>query len=172
MQRSTPISGFLGLAIALALGALACQPPAAETEGTAEAAVDTAAIMAELDSMRTAYEEAVAAGDVDAQAAIFAPDAHYSTPGSPPVQGREAIRAAIEAGTPPGATLSIEPIETRIMSPDWLYEYGTGTFSFTPEGAEEPVEMASTYLVVFQRTTEGWRIRAESLSSEGPPPGM
>lgn len=164
-------------ALALSVGAAACQPPAPEGEGGEaamdtgqETAVDTAAIMAELDSMRTAFEEAVAAGDFEAQAAIYASDAIYSEPGLPPVRGRDSIRTALERGTPPGATLEIEPMETRILGPDWLYEMGTGTITFTPEGAAEPVSGSSTYLVLFRRTAEGWRIHREALSADEPPP--
>lgn len=167
MKTSITRSAFL--ALALSVGALACQPPA-EEEGVPETAVDTAAITATLDSMRSAYEEAVSAGDFDAQAGIYAPDAIYSVPGRPPVEGRSAIRALIEETTPPGATLQIEPMDFRVLGPDWLYEIGTGTFSFTPEGAEEAVQATSSYLVVFHRTEEGWRVQAESVSANEPPP--
>lgn len=165
-------------ALALSVGAAACQPPAPEGEGgeaamdtAQETAVDTAAIMAELDSMRTAFEEAVAADDFEAQAAAYTRDAVYSAPGAPPVRGRDSIRAALERESPPGgATLEIEPIDIRLLGPDWLYELGTGTLTFTPESAAEPVSMSSTYLAVFRRTDEGWRLHVESLSPDAPPP--
>lgn len=157
------------LALAVSVGALACQPPA-EEGGVPEAAVDTAAITATLDSMRSAFEDAVSAGDFEAQAAIYAPDAIYSHPGRPPVEGRDAIRSLLEEVTPPGATLEIEPMDFRVLGLDWLYEIGTGTFSFTPEGAEEAVQATSTYLVLFHRTEAGWLIQAEALSANEPPP--
>ena len=163
--------GTRTLVVALvAWGMVGCQPEAGGEPEGAVATVDTAAIMATLDSMRSAFEEAVRAGDFQAQAAIYAPDAVYSPPGMPPVSGRDSIRAVLERTTPPDATLEIEPMDIRILAPDWLYEFGTGTLSFTPEGAEEAVRTSSTYLVLFRLTPEGWRIHREALSADEPPP--
>ncbi len=150
------------------IGTAACQPQTAQqTEGTA---VDTAAILAELDSMRSAFEEHFAAGDAEAMAAFYAEDAIYSHPGLPAVQGRDSIRAVISRTHPPGGTIEIQPTDVMVLGPDLVYEFGTGRVSFTPPEADEPVTMESTYSALLRRTADGWRLAREALSANAPPP--
>ena len=157
--------------VAVASAACQSQDEAGGSGAEAGTAVDTAAVMAAFDSMRSGFEELVAAGDFDAQAAVYTSDAVYSPPMAPPARGRDSIRAALERTTPPGATLDIQPMEIRMLGPDWAYEYGTSTLSFTPRGAEQPVSMNSTYFALFRRTADGWRIAREVLNLNQPPPG-
>lgn len=169
-KRNT--SGVAALALAVAATLAACQPAdrAADEEADtteAEPATQTAA----LDSMRTAFEEAVARGDFEAQAAFYTADAILSMPGTGVIQGRDSIRAALERTTPPGATLDIRPLEVRSLGSDWRYELGTGTFTFTPEGSDAEQRATSTYLVLMKRTQDGWRLHREVLSANAPPPG-
>lgn len=159
-------------AICLVLTASAALSCAQQGQQAADgAAVDTAAVEASLDSVRSAFEAATEAGDYDAQAAAFAEDAIYSPPMSPPVRGRDSIRAHLERSTPSGATLRLRPVDTRILGPDRAYEYGTATTTFTPEGADEPRSASSTYAVFLERTAAGWKIVQEVVSSHQPPPG-
>lgn len=158
------------LALGLAVAALACQPQGGQQ--TAErTAVDTAAVEAAFDSMRSAFEAAVKAGDFDRQAAVYADDAIYSPPMAPPARGRDSIRAVLQRTTPPGATLDIQPMDLTILGPDRAYEYGIGTLTFTPPGADQPVSMESTYFALFRRTADGWKITREVLNMNAPPPG-
>lgn len=149
-----------------------CQP-AGEQEPTAgTAGIDTAAIMATFkDSLPRGFEAAVQAGDFEAQASIYAEDAIFSAPMAPPVRGRDSIRSMLERITPPGATADIESMDTGILGPDRVYDYGTVTFTFTPEGVEQSRQMTSTYFALFERTLEGWKITREALSLNHPPPG-
>lgn len=149
---------------------VACEAPPEQQTGEA-AALDTAAIMATFkDSLPRGFEAAVEAGDFEAQASIYAEDALYSHPMTPPVRGRDSIRALFERVTPPGATADIESIDTGILGPDRVYDFGTVTFTFTPEDADEPESMTSTYFALFQRTEDGWKITREALSLNHPPP--
>lgn len=143
----------------------ACQPPAQEGGMQETAAVDTAAIMAELDSLRSAFEEAFDAGDAATMAGHYTQNAIYAAAGGPPVTGRSAIQSGMEADLPPeGATISIEPTRTVVVSADWAWELGVSTVSFTPEGADAPQEMSDSYLVVVRRTADGWRLAAEAIT--------
>lgn len=157
------------MALALTAGLAGCQP-ADRGEQAAQDTTEQAAFRATLDSMRTAFEEAVAAGDFDAQAALYTSDAVYSPPGMGPIQGRDSIRAVLEATTPPDASLEIRPLEVKRLGEDWFYEMGVGTFTFTPEGADQERETAATYLAFFKRTPDGWRLHREVLSSNAPAP--
>ncbi|MFW6193576.1 MAG: YybH family protein [Gemmatimonadota bacterium] len=167
MQIRTSSAAVLAASV-LAV-ATACQP-AAEQDGQQGAAVDTAAVMSALDSLRTTYEEAFAAGDVATMASTFTEDAIFSEPGAAPVTGRSTIREAMEEAPPPeGATLSLRPTETRVLTNDLVYEMGTGTVTFTPEGADEAQEMESSYLVILARTADGWKVSREVVSPNQPP---
>ncbi|MEF8940238.1 MAG: SgcJ/EcaC family oxidoreductase, partial [Salinivenus sp.] len=135
------------------------------------APVDTTQIRATFDSLRSAFEQAVAAGDFEAQAGIFTADGVYSPPMAPPIRGRDSIRAVLERTMPPGATADIQPIEMRILGRDWVYEFGTTTLSFTPEGANQPRKTTGTYSTLFHRTENGWKVTHEAFSSNAPPPG-
>lgn len=160
----------LVFAAALLAPTAACQPTGQQGDMDGAAAVDTAALTATLDSMRVAFETAYEAGDFEAMASYYAPDATVSFPGTGVLSGREAIGAAMEQEYAQGARLSIDPEVVRIIDSDWVYEMGTGTVSFTPEGADEPQEVSSIHLAVFHRTDQGWRIVNEVIGADSPPP--
>ncbi len=156
---------------ALLTAMVACEAPPEQRADEAPV-VDTTAIMATFkDSLPRRFEAAVQAGDFEAQASIYTEDALYSHPMATPVRGRDSIRALFERVTPPGATADIESIDTGILGPDRVYDFGTVTFSFRPEGVDELVTMTNTYFALFERTNEGWKITREALSANHPPPG-
>lgn len=165
-QRSFFSIGAAALAL-LAFAATACQP---QGQGQRQhAAVDTAAIKAELDSLRSAYEKAYNAGDFQTISEVPHMDMIYSPPGRPPIRGRDSIVAYEEQMRPEGATLELQPIETRVLTGEWVYEMGTGTVTFTPEGADTTQSMKTTYLAVFRRTPDGWKTYREALSAHAAP---
>lgn len=167
IHDSVPTLAFAALALVLA--GTACEPQARQATEEA-AAVDTAAILAAIDSVRGHYEEAFNAGDLERAASIVHPDMIYSPPGHPPIRGRDSVMAYERRSTPPEATIRIEPMETRVVSDEWVYEYGISTVTFTPEGADEEQSVETTYLVILRNTGDGWQTYRESLSSNGPPP--
>lgn len=161
---------FPVVAAALLFLTAACQPPDQEVDEQA-AAIDTTAILATFDSLRSSFEEAFAAGDVATMVSLYDQNAVLSEPGVSPLEGREEIQSYFEDNPlPEGATLEIEPTVTRVLTNDWVYEMGVGTMRFTPEGAEEAQEMRNSFLAVFQRTPDGWKIVNEVLGSNQPPP--
>lgn len=162
-RHSTPVLA----GAALLLGAVACQPQTPE-QGQDSAALDTRAIRADIDSLRSGFEEAFNAGDYQAAASFLHPDMIYSPPGSPPIQGRNSVIAHDRRAFPAGATIEIQPMDTRILSDEWVYEYGISAISFTPQGADSQQSVESTYLVIIRDTDEGWKVYRESLSSNGP----
>lgn len=144
----------------LALAALAaCQPQ--DDAGDGRAAADTAAVLASVDSLRSAYQRAVADGDWERLGTMVTEDAVVVHPGPAAWDSL----AAFETPFPPGATLEVEPWETRVLGPDWVYEMGLGTVTWTPEGADGPRTLRDTYLVVLHRTADGWKVHREVASS-------
>jgi uncharacterized protein (TIGR02246 family) len=148
------------------LAACAVREPMPMT--TAAAPLDNAAIEASLDSVRVALEQAFAARDVNAMAALYAPDAIFSPQDGPPVQGRDSIRALFERKVPHGATANLSVTDLRVLTGEWAYAYGTIRVGFTPHGAAAPVQVPSTFLVMLRNTPEGWKIFRESLSADAP----
>lgn len=171
MCRKTMALATAGLLATMA----ACEPRAEQQEvgqegGQAEAAaVDTASIRSALDSVRSAFAEAFTAGEISSVSALLHPEVIYSPAGAPPIRGRDSVIAYDQRNFPPGATLEIEPIDTRIIDDEWVFEIGTTTVSFTPEGAEEATSMESTYLVVLRNTGDGWKLYREVAGSNQSP---
>ena len=157
-------NGFARVGILGAMALAACQT---QTAAPAAAVVDTVRIRAALDSLAAAVGQAHATGDAEAYAATWAADGIMSAPGSPMVEGREAIVAAFRSQPPlpPGATMSINPMELRVLSDDWAYAFGVDTLTITPPGAATPRKETSTFLVLLKRTPEGWKTYREVLSA-------
>jgi len=153
----------IALGIAATVGA--CEPQDRPEVGAA--AIDTAAIMAALDSLAAAVTESHTSGSAERFSATLAPDAIASIPGSPMTQGREAIVAGFKATPPlpPGATMKVTPMEIRVLSADWAYAFGVDTLTYTPPGATQPKKETSTFLVLIKKTPEGWKTYREVLSA-------
>ena len=156
------LSFVIGLGSAAAIGA--CQPQDRQDAGTT--AIDTAAIMASLDSLGTAVKEAHGSGNAEQYGATWASDGIIAMPGSPMSQGRDAIVAAFKATPPlpPGATMKVTPTEIRVLSADWAYALGVDTLTYTPPGATQPKTETWTFLVLIKKTPEGWKSYREVLS--------
>lgn len=142
----------------------ACQPK--EQESSQAAALDTAAVIAVIDSMRALYEQTVAESDFETMGSLLADGVVAVGPGGPQW---DSLRAASENPWPPGATLEITPIETVVMSEEWAYDFGTSTATYTPEGASDPRTLRDTYLLLLRNTEDGWKIYREVSSPDLPP---
>ena len=154
-----------GLALTLAVAVAACQPQ--DTQRTQPlAAVDTARVRATIDSLRDLYERGVATGDFERLATVLAEGAVMVGPGGPQW---DSLRAASPYPWPPGATIDITPIEVRVLSGEWAYEFGTSVTKYTPEGRTEMRTLRDTYLVLFRNTGDGWKVYREVASPDLPP---
>jgi ketosteroid isomerase-like protein len=124
---------------------------------------------AEIDRLRSAYETAVAAGDVGAMSTLLAQGAVMVRPGAPAWEAMAA--AAADAPFPRGAKIAISPIEVVALSEEWAYEFGTAITTYTPQGSAQPIQLRDTYLVLFRNTGNGWQAYREVASSASPPGG-
>jgi ketosteroid isomerase-like protein len=154
------------LPLAVVIFAAACQPQGQErTAG--QAAVDTAAVRTTIDSLRAAWEKGVGAGDFKSMATMLADGAVMVGPGGPAWDSLAAGGSG--APFPPGATIDITPLEVRVMSPEWAYEFGSSTVTYTPQGTDQPRKLKDTYLILFRNTANGWKVYREVASSKAPP---
>lgn len=157
----------LALAAVVAVGSLAgCQDQYPAEQG---ASAETAALRAGIDTLRSEYEQAVAAGDSNAMIALLAEDAVMVRPGGPDWDAMSA--AASGAPFPLGAKIDIRPMEVVVLSKEWAYEFGTATTTYTPEGAKEARQLRDTYLILFRNAGDGWKAYREVASSNPPPNG-
>jgi ketosteroid isomerase-like protein len=158
MRRRIWTAGAL-LAGLVATGA--CAPPAGQAGGDA-AAVDTAAILSSVDSLRSAWESAVDAEDWERLDAMATEDALIVMPAHP---AWDSMRAAGPGPFPPGASIEITPRDTRVLGSDWVYEMGSSVITWTPEGADSARTLGDSYLVLLHRTADGWKVHREVASS-------
>ena len=130
--------------------------------------VDPSAFRAEIDGLRSEYGAAVAKGTPDAMAPLLADGAVMVRPGGP---DWDAMAAASGAPFPPGARITITPIEVVALSSEWGYEFGTAVTTYTPDGAGKEQQLRDTYLILFRNTGDGWKAYREVASSAPPPSG-
>lgn len=168
-SRSRFVSLVAALLVPPVLGA--CQPP--EQRQMPEAAVDTAAIEAAVDSLRQAFLAAYNAGEARQVAGLYARDAVLLPTDQPPVDGRDSIRAFFARELAAGPTLEVEPHEVKPLSPKWASSGGSYRVTVTPNAATDSVTVQGSYLILFRNTSEGWRLfRHASTFDSVPPPGI
>jgi len=163
--------GVFLLSLAVTASACAERPEdRAADSGTTRAAdsVNTIAARAAIDSLRGVWERSVEAGDVATMSTLLADSAVMVQPGSADWNAMSA--AAAGAPFPPGATIDITPIEVRVLGPEWAYEFGTSVVKYMPPGARDERTLTDTYLILFRKTAEGWKVFREVASSKAPPP--
>ena len=126
-----------------------------------------ATVRATIDSLRFAWEKGVAAGDYKSMASLLADGAVMVQPGG--ARWDSLAAAASGAPFPPRTTIDITPIEVRVLSPEWAYEFGTSAVTYTPPGTNDARKLSDTYLILFRKTAGGWKVYREVASSKAPP---
>lgn len=162
-----PVVGFFRLFVLLVAGVMAACSPNPEKQAGQPATVDTAAAKAAIDTLRAAYEEAVATGNFANMGAMLADGAVMVRPGG---TQWDSLFAASELPFPPGATIDITPMEVRIIDHEWAYEFGNSIVTYTPKGSAAPWALKDTYLIIFRNAGDGWKLYREVASSNLPPP--
>lgn len=129
---------------------------------------EQASIRAEIDALRARYEAAVASGVLEQMIPLLAEGAVMVRPGAPDWNAMAA--AAKGAPFPPGAKISITPLEVVALNREWAYELGTSITTYTPEGTGTAQQLRDTYLILLRNTGDGWKAYRE-VASAAPPPG-
>lgn len=148
----------------LLAGLVACQQSVRQ-QGEGADAVDTAAVLAAIDSLRSAGEQAYSEDDIGRVADSFHPELIYSPVASPPIRGPDSAVAYESRNMIFGATFDYEPIETQVLTDRWAYQLGTSTLRLSAEGAQEYQPLTATYLDVFRKTDDGWKVYRSVISS-------
>jgi uncharacterized protein (TIGR02246 family) len=113
-------------------------------------ATDTPAALAK------AFSAAVASGNVSSAADLWLDDAKIIQPDGQPIEGRDAVIAALQALVDSGAQLEIE-IARVFIAGDVAIVLGRLTLGGI-DGGDEPFTQAGESVVVYSRRPDGWRI--------------
>lgn len=118
-----------------------------------------------VDSVNTAYVDAVRRRDVEAAAALYAPDAVLHAPRQRPIGGRDAIRARLGAWLP-GATLQDAQVTTESVLGDDDEVVATGRYTYAVRDGRRARSDAGTWLMALRRQADGsWRIVRDVMDS-------
>ena len=131
-------------------------------------AADQTEIMSALERLAATIKRAYADRDAELYGSAFDEDAIISMLGSPPIRGRDRIKAAFESRPPlpPGATFEVNPTEIQVISPEWAYAFGVDTLTYMRPGESVPVAETMTFMVLIRKTKEGWKTFREVLSAD------
>lgn len=129
---------------------------------------DAAEIRSALTQLADTVKTAYANNDAELYSSTLTEDAIISMPGSEPVRGREALRAAFESRPPlpSGATFEVNPTELEIINAEWAYAFGTDTLTLPLGGDEPSVVHTMTFMVLIRKTNDGWKTFREVLSAD------
>lgn len=139
VRSAGAVAALVGSLVAFAVDARA-EPPVDDVKAIAQA-----------------MSAAAASGDVDALAALYAPNALLLPPNGAVVSGREAIRAA-NAGNQAAGANTLEFGQLRVAGDErratviW-----TWTLTITPEG-KPPVAASGRSMLYLERGESGWQI--------------
>ena len=111
-----------------------------------------------VDSVNTAYVDAVRRRDVEAATALYAPEAVLHAPRQRPIDGRDAIRARFAAWLP-GATLQDAQVTTERVLGDDEAVVATGRYTYAVRDGRRARSDRGTWLLALRRQTDGrWQI--------------
>jgi uncharacterized protein (TIGR02246 family) len=115
------------------------------------------------------FEQAVAAKNADALAALYAADATFMAPNMPTVSGQSAIRGAwAEVLSLPNLALTLTPTDIDIAaSGEMATEAGRYTFKAS---GDPPVDDRGKYLVEYRKVGTEWKIENDIFNSDIPMP--
>lgn len=124
--------------------------------------------------LAAAHLEGVLRQDANAVAALYTENAVQMPPGQPAVEGRPAIRAALEA---PGGRF-LDRVSIWGLSPGYdghgdrfVYDWGTYWLTVRQDSTAEPIPHAGKYVVLLRKELDGsWRIAWEIWTADQAPP--
>lgn len=164
-MRLVIVAGLLALGTACGNGE---EPAAVEEKATAQAPeFDPMAARQRIESLQAEWVHAVADGDVDTIVGFYAGHAWFLPDGSPPLHGKDEIRAWWEEtlADPPFQSLVFGPTEIRFsQAGDMAWDVGTSRSTVARDG--EKHEQAGKYLVVWEKIDGDWKVIADAFNSD------
>lgn len=116
------------------------------------------------------FGEAVRNQDPVALASLYTEDACLLPPNSEMIRGRQEIQETFGGMMQMGWKDAILTTVELLGSGDIVQEIGKYKQKIQPEG-QEAIEDIGKYIVVWKKTTEGWKLHWDILNTSLPPPG-
>lgn len=119
-------------------------------------------IRAEIERVNQRFLEAFNSGDFDRLVRdVYTRDPQFLLPGVEPVEGREAVKAALEAMRGAGNRLDLRTLEAESCGENTAWEVGSYTVR-SPDGA---LADHGKYLVVWRREGGDWRLHRDIINT-------
>lgn len=147
----------------LAVGCTMEPAPVKDTRADDEAAIRQ--LLADTDA-------SFAAKDMDKAMMFYADDAALFLPGSPILQGKDAMRPALTAAFADTSTsVVVTPIKITVAkSGELAYGYGTGVSTMTDPETGKKMRQESKWVTVFEKQPDGsWHAVADIFNPNEPP---
>lgn len=130
---------------------------------------DAEAVTAAVNEIWSQYSSSLNSGDIDAWLSLWTDDGIQMPPNSPPVVGKEKIRARNKAVLDQFTfDMGITNEEVRLAG-DWAYARGTYAATLTPKQAGEVIFIDGKYMTILERQPDGsWKIHRDIFNSNVP----
>jgi len=151
----------------IALSMAACNPAPPATPDTHDADVKA------ISDTEAQANQAWATKDADKIMAFYADDAVLITPGTDPVQGKDAIRTSLKGMlADPAVSLTFQSSKVDVAkSGDLAYSEGSYKLTVTDPATHKPINDHGNYVTTFRKQADGsWKAVADIASSAVPPP--
>lgn len=117
-----------------------------------------------------AYTSAINSNDLDAIMAMMTDDVVFLVPGSPPIEGKPAVREWAGGYLSAYHTHWDKRVVEFIQSGAYAFERYSYTSTDTPRGGGEPVSGTGWGLIVYQRGDDGvWRVARDAFGPDQAP---
>jgi len=128
--------------------------------------IDTARILASIDSLGAVVQKAHDTKDSNLLATTWAKNGALVIAGSPPVYGRDSIVTKLRnmPSLPEGGSIKMNIVEVQVINSQWAYVFGIDSLRYFSPSKKDTVNETSTFFVLVRKTSEGWQTYRETLS--------
>jgi uncharacterized protein (TIGR02246 family) len=136
----------------------------------AQEKADAKAVAAAVDEIWKQYASSFSSGDIERWLSLWTDDGVQMPPDSPPVVGKEQIRARNKAVLDRFTfDMSISNEEVTAAG-DWAFSRGVYKATLTPKGGGKTILVDGKYMTILRRQPDGsWKIHRDIFNSNAPP---
>ena len=152
------------LSVSIVVAACTAEAPAEQPQANAPADIQS------IETLRIAFASAYTAGDAEAVGRLYTEDAISQTNMQPSATGRAAIVEQLKANFARfKMRVDLAPDETHTLGrAGW--ERGRYTMRMIPRAGGDPLSMEGRYMIVLEKTADGWRVTRDMDNLIAPPP--
>jgi uncharacterized protein (TIGR02246 family) len=164
------LNRFAPASLIAAAALIACQATETAEQMHARIQMESDSARVAIEAKAAAFAQAISAGQVDAVAALYAPDATLMPPEMPAVTGRDAIRTTFQSmlAMMPGMTMRFE-VQDVTANGSLAVERGVWIATApTPDGGS--AETRGKYLVQWSKVDGDWLIVQDIWNGDAPMP--